>query len=113
MQAGSLPYGESYHDPRLISTVWLAMMRKTGNGVIKQMFKKYEIYKTDKYNMLTVEVQGKTLIVREISDQWGEESHTFVSRQEMYHWAENRFRVSDYIGKEEERQAIMDAFRSF
>ena len=28
------------------------------------MFKKVQIYKTDKYNMLTVEVQGKTLIVR-------------------------------------------------
>jgi len=76
------------------------------------MFKKHEIYKTDKYNMLTVEVQGKTLVVREISDQWGEECHTFVSRQEMLHWAENRFRPSDFEGREEERQAIMDALRN-
>ena len=75
------------------------------------MFKKVQIYKVDKYNMLTVEVQGKTLIVREISDQWGEECHTFVSRPEMLHWAENRFRPGDYVGKEEERAAIMESFR--
>jgi hypothetical protein len=76
------------------------------------MFKKVQIYKTDKYNMLTVEVQGKTLIVREISDQWGEECHTFVSRPEMLHWAENRFRQADFADKEEERAAIMEAFRT-
>ncbi|MEK3881696.1 hypothetical protein [Paenibacillus sp. PL2-23] len=75
------------------------------------MFKKHQIYKTDKYNMLTVEVQGKTLIVREISDQWGEECHTFVSRPQLMHWAENRFRPEDYVGREEERQSIMDALR--
>ncbi|MUT68831.1 hypothetical protein [Paenibacillus sp. NEAU-GSW1] len=75
------------------------------------MFKKHEIYKTDKYNMLTVEVQGKTLIVREISDQWGEECHTFVSRPEMLHWAENRFRLESYAGREAERDAIIAAFK--
>ncbi|AJY73388.1 hypothetical protein [Paenibacillus beijingensis] len=75
------------------------------------MFKKHQIYKTDKYNMLTVEVQGKTLIVREISDQWGEECHTFVSRPEMLHWAENRFRPESYQGREDELEAIMKAFR--
>ncbi|MDQ6421845.1 hypothetical protein RB620_20665 [Paenibacillus sp. LHD-117] len=75
------------------------------------MFKKHQIYKTDKYNMLTVEVKGKTLVLREISDQWGEESHEFVSRQEMLHWARNRFRSEDYAGREDELQAIMDAFR--
>ncbi|MBD2846030.1 hypothetical protein IDH44_12565 [Paenibacillus sp. IB182496] len=76
------------------------------------MFKKHQIYKTDKYNMLTVEVQGKKLIVREISDQWGEDCHTFVSRPQMMHWAENRFREQDYAGREEERQAIIDAFKA-
>ncbi|MNE88258.1 hypothetical protein D3C80_1855480 [compost metagenome] len=76
------------------------------------MFKKYEIYKTDKYNMLTVEVQGKTLIVREISDQWGEDCHTFVSRPEMMNWAENRFRAADYEGREEELEAIMTALKN-
>ncbi|CAH1222631.1 hypothetical protein PAECIP111893_04880 [Paenibacillus plantiphilus] len=75
------------------------------------MFKKHQIYKTDKYNMLTVEVQGKTLIVREINEQWGEECHTFVSRPEMLHWAENRFRLADYVGREEERNAIIASFK--
>ncbi|WP_028610302.1 hypothetical protein [Paenibacillus harenae] len=75
------------------------------------MFKKHEIYKTDNYNMLTVEVQGKTLIVREISDQWGEDSHTFISRPEMLNWAENRFRPADFVGREDEREAIMNALK--
>lgn len=75
------------------------------------MFKKHQIYKTDNYNMLTVEVQGKTLVIREISDQWGEECHTFVSRPEMMHWAERRFRTEDYAGREDELKAIMEAFR--
>jgi hypothetical protein len=77
----------------------------------KNMFKKHEIYKTDKYNMLTVEVQGKTLIVREISDQWGEDTHTFISRPEMLHWAQNRFRATDFVGREEELEAIMRALK--
>ncbi|WP_054024150.1 hypothetical protein [Bacillus sp. FJAT-28004] len=75
------------------------------------MFKKHEIYKTDKYNMLTVEVQGKTLIVREISDQWGEDTHTFISRPEMLHWAQNRFRAADFVGREEELASIMSALK--
>ena len=73
--------------------------------------KKYLIYKKDKWNMLTVEVQGRTLTVREISDQWGEECHTFVSRPEMLDWAERRFQASDYVGNEEEHQQIMQAFK--
>jgi len=76
------------------------------------MFKKVQVYKTDKYNMLNVEIQGKTLIVREISDQWGEECHTFVSRPEMLHWAENRFKPESFVGREEELAAIMEGFRS-
>ncbi|MFD1953436.1 hypothetical protein ACFSL6_04415 [Paenibacillus thailandensis] len=76
------------------------------------MFKKHTIYKRDKYNMLTVEVQGKTLIVREISDQWGEECHTFVSRPEMIHWAENRFRAEAFDGSDEEREQILTALKS-
>ncbi|OBR67396.1 hypothetical protein A7K91_19495 [Paenibacillus oryzae] len=75
------------------------------------MFKKHQIYKTDKYNMLTVEVKGKTLVLTEISDQWGEESHIFVSRQEMLHWARNRFRAEDYVGREQELEDIMAAFK--
>ncbi|MGU3470570.1 hypothetical protein ACLBWT_05330 [Paenibacillus sp. D51F] len=75
------------------------------------MIKKHQIYKRDKYNMLNVEVHGKTLIAREISDQWGEECFTFVSRPEMMHWAENRFRADDFVGREEERIAILEALR--
>ncbi|NIK77311.1 hypothetical protein FHS15_002447 [Paenibacillus castaneae] len=75
------------------------------------MFKKHQIYKTDKYNMLTVEVQGKTLIAREITDQWGEDTHTFISRPELMHWAKNRFRESDFVGREEELEAIMNALK--
>lgn len=75
------------------------------------MFKTYEIYKKDNYNMLKVEVRGKTIIVREISDQWGEDCHTFVSRPQLMHWAENRFRPEDYVGREEERAAILSALK--
>lgn len=75
------------------------------------MFKKHQIYKTDNYNMLSVEVQGKTLVVREISDQWGEECHTFVSRPQLMHWAENRFRAEDFAGREDELAEIMARFR--
>lgn len=75
------------------------------------MIKKHEIYKRDKWNMLTVEVNGKNIIVREISDQWGEECHTFLSRPALIHWAENRFRKEDFAGNEEEYDQIMSALR--
>ncbi|PZE20978.1 hypothetical protein [Paenibacillus xerothermodurans] len=73
------------------------------------MIKKHTIYKKDKWNMMNVEVQGKTLVVREITDQWGEECHTFLSRPEMMHWAENRF--ANFDGTEEELEAIMNALK--
>jgi len=75
------------------------------------MFKKHEIYKRDKYNMLTVEVQGKTLVAREISDQWGEECFTFLSRPALIHWAENHYRAEDFVGREDELEAIMTALK--
>ncbi|WP_284644918.1 hypothetical protein [Paenibacillus silviterrae] len=62
--------------------------------------------------MLTVEENGKQLILREISDQWGEDCHTFLSRPAMMHWAEHRFRKEDFTGNEDEYNAIMEAFRS-
>lgn len=61
--------------------------------------------------MLTVEVHGKTLILREISDQWGEECHTFLSRPAMMHWAEERFPKERYADNEEEWAEIMRAFK--
>lgn len=75
------------------------------------MIKQVQIYKKDKWNMLTVEINGKTLILREISDQWGEECHTFLSRPAMMHWAEERFSKEHFQGTEEERLQIMEAFR--
>ncbi|MCR8659117.1 hypothetical protein [Paenibacillus endoradicis] len=76
------------------------------------MYKKHVIYKRDKYNMLTVEVQGKTLVIREISDQWGEEGYQFISRPEMLHWAANHFLAENFIGREDELKEIMDNFRN-
>ena len=75
------------------------------------MIKKHEIYKRDKWNMMTVEVQGKYIILREISDQWGEESHTFLSRPALMQWARHRFPKEDFIGKEEEWDDIMNSFK--
>ncbi|WP_213584753.1 hypothetical protein [Paenibacillus sp. J2TS4] len=69
------------------------------------------IYKRDNWNMMSVEVNGKQLIVREISDQWGEDCRTFLSRPEMMHWVEDRFSADRFEGSPEEREAILDAFR--
>ncbi len=75
------------------------------------MFKKHQIYKRDKWNMLTVEVQGKQLVLREISDQWGEECHIFLSRPEMMNWVNKRFKSETFEGTEEELQQIYEAFK--
>ncbi|WP_248924861.1 hypothetical protein [Paenibacillus hamazuiensis] len=75
------------------------------------MIKTHQIYKKDKWNMMTVEVNGKTIILREISDQWGEECHTFLSRPAMMQWVSERFPKEKYEGNEEEWNEIMDAFK--
>ncbi|ANS73829.1 hypothetical protein AWM70_03960 [Paenibacillus yonginensis] len=75
------------------------------------MIKKHEIYKKDKWNMMTVEVQGKTLVLREISDQWGEECHTFLSRPALMNWAQQRFPKEDFAGREQEWEELMKAFQ--
>ena len=75
------------------------------------MIKKHQIYKIDKWNMMTVEVDGKTIILREISDQWGEECHTFLTRPELMHWVVRRFPQQAYIGRENEWEEIMSKFR--
>jgi len=62
--------------------------------------------------MLTVEEQGKTLVVRHISDQWGEEGFQFISRAELLNWAQKYFRAEDFIGREEELEQIMNNLRS-
>jgi len=76
------------------------------------MFAKHVIYKHDPYNMLTVEVQGKTLVVREISEQWGEECHKFLSRAEMMDWAERRFLPEDFPGGEDQLRETLAKLRS-
>lgn len=76
------------------------------------MFEKHVIYKNDHYNMLTVEVQGKTLVVRQISDQWGEECHKFLSRPEMMHWAERRLAPEDFPGGEQQLAEVLETLRS-
>lgn len=75
------------------------------------MMKKHEIYKKDKWNMMTVEVQGRYIVLREISDDWGEEAHTFMSRPAMMQWAQQRFDKEAYAGNEEEWERIMNAFK--
>ncbi|MNE17970.1 hypothetical protein D3C80_1109720 [compost metagenome] len=84
-----------------------AKNRQGGNDMIK----KHEIYKTDKWNMMTVEVQGRYIILREISDQWGEETHTFMSRPAMMEWVNNRFNKESYKDNEEEYKNIIAAFK--
>lgn len=76
------------------------------------MFTKHTVYKHDNYNMLTVEVQGKTLVVREISDQWGEVCHKFLSRPELMNWAENRFLATDFPDGEEGLRQTMEKLKS-
>jgi hypothetical protein len=75
------------------------------------MLKKLQIYKKDKWNMMTVEVHGKTIILREISDQWGEDTHTFLSRPALMQWADQRFPKDQFAGNEEEWNEIMEAFK--
>ncbi|MNJ75700.1 hypothetical protein D3C77_728350 [compost metagenome] len=75
------------------------------------MIKKHEIYKRDKWNMMTVEVQGKYIVLREISDQWGEECHTFLSRPALMQWVNGRFPKEEYVDKEDEWKEIITAFK--
>ncbi|MNO33902.1 hypothetical protein D3C76_239260 [compost metagenome] len=75
------------------------------------MIKKHQIYKHDKWNMMTVEVQGKYIVLREISDQWGEECRTFLSRPALMDWVKNRFPKEEFVGKEDEWNEIMQSFK--
>lgn len=75
------------------------------------MIKKHEIYKKDKWNMMTVEVQGRYIVLREISDQWGEETHTFMSRPALMQWADTRFPKEEYEDNMDEWRSIMAAFK--
>lgn len=75
------------------------------------MAKKHWIYKKDNWNMMTVEMQGKVFVLSEISEQWGEETHTFQSRAEMMNWVERRFSETSFEGSEQERNEIIHTFK--
>lgn len=74
------------------------------------MMKKVQVYKRDKWNMINVEVQGRSIRLSEISDQWGEEVHTYIGRAEMMQWVEQRFSPEAFDGDEAERLQIIEAF---
>ncbi|EGL16581.1 hypothetical protein HMPREF9413_5854 [Paenibacillus sp. HGF7] len=79
---------------------------------MSHVIKKHVIFKRDKWNMVTVEVNGSRLVAREISDQWGEDTHTFLSRPALMHWAQERFPRDSFEGTDEEYDAMMEAFRN-
>jgi hypothetical protein len=70
-----------------------------------------EIYKHDKWNMMKVEIIGTRYTVREISSEWGEECHQFLSRHELLHFAEQRFAPAVFQGDEAERARILQLFK--
>ena len=74
------------------------------------MIKKHQIYKKDNWNMMTIEVQGRKIVLREISDEWGEETHDFLSRPALMQWASDRF-PKERFETEAEWEEIMNAFR--
>ncbi|MDP5274525.1 hypothetical protein [Chengkuizengella axinellae] len=75
------------------------------------MIKKYQIYKKDKWNMMNVEVNGRHIILREISDQWGEDTHDFLSRPALMDWVNKRFSAEQFEGTESERLEIIEKFQ--
>ncbi|GKS09085.1 MULTISPECIES: hypothetical protein [Paenibacillus] len=79
---------------------------------MSHVIKKHVIFKRDKWNMVTVEVNGSRLVAREISDQWGEDTHTFLSRPALMQWARERFPRDRFEGTDEEYDAMMEAFRN-
>ncbi len=61
--------------------------------------------------MMNVEVHGKKILLYDISDQWGEEAYTFISRPELMHWVQQRFHPDKFQGPESERIEIIEAFK--
>jgi hypothetical protein len=84
---------------------------KGESATMTKGIKKITIYKKDKWNMLNVEVHGNRIIVREISDQWGEDHFEFLSRPALMQWVHERFTPDRFDGTEEERQHIIEAFK--
>lgn len=71
--------------------------------------KKHLIYKKDKWNMLTIEVQGRNIVVRELSTEWGEDCRVFLGRPELLDWANKRFSPDDFAGDQAEYERVMQA----
>lgn len=86
------------------------MIQNVNETESSAMIKKHVIYKQDNWNMLTVEVNGTRYIARVISDQWGEDTHTFLSRPGLMQWANERFSSENFEGTEEERLQIISSF---
>ncbi len=59
---------------------------------------------------MNIVVQGSKIVLTEISDQWGEESCTFIGRPALFRWVEQRFPKANYEGKEDEWEVIMQRF---
>lgn len=77
----------------------------------QKTFKTHQIFKKDKWNMINAEVHGSRIVVRVISDQWGEDNFEFLSRPALMHWVEGTFTPERFDGTEEERQQIIEAFK--
>lgn len=72
----------------------------------------YTIYKEDKWNMITAEIVGSKITVREISTLWGEDTYTFHSRPELMHWVSEHYKPENYAGKEEIYESILENFKN-
>ncbi|WP_047151030.1 hypothetical protein [Aneurinibacillus tyrosinisolvens] len=71
------------------------------------MAKIITIYKEDNWNMITAEMEGAKITVREISTQWGEDTFVFNGRHEMMAWVEKHFTADNYP----EHTRIVEAFQ--
>lgn len=69
------------------------------------------IYKQDKWNMIQAELKGSTIIISEISSEWGEEAHVFQSRPAMMEWVHERFSAERFDGGESLRRQIIQQFK--
>ena len=75
------------------------------------MSKKLNVYKIDNWNQMNIHQHGRRFVVSEISSMEGELTYDFTSRQELIHWAEQRFSPDKFEGTEEERQEILNRFK--
>jgi hypothetical protein len=72
----------------------------------------HTIYKEDKWNMITAEIVGSKITVREISSLWGEDTYTFYSRPELMNWVKQHYKREDYEGREDIYESIVENFQN-